>query len=325
MENKSKVRIIGEIVTLISNILVTFGIIGGLLYLYFIKSISQGLINNIIGVEFYEYGMASNIIISILSYLDSNMWLIFSIVATIITLVWLLREVFIRSTSIITIIFAIILNITNIVGLVGYALILYDNIQIRNNDSLNFDNFDIKDTDNKKLNISNKRYNSSIILAIISILLVISIPVIFNIFSNKNVHQEQYESKDITINHQNPENIIADYDKKSIEAENVITKGNGFYRYYMILIDSLRSYNIDSIENASTVYDLSDKLLNSMYQEFKNNLSEEDFNQLRDEQRIWIKNKDVIEKDNESNELVRYQTLISITLDKCEEWTNHYK
>lgn len=39
----------------------------------------------------------------------------------------------------------------------------------------------------------------------------------------------------------------------------------------------------------------------------------------------WIDNKMQVEKNLKDDELVKYQKIIDMTLDKCEEWTNYYK
>lgn len=321
MKNKSQIRIIGEVITLISNIFITLSIIGGAIYLYVVKSISQGLINNVIGVEFYEYDASSNIIGKILEYIDSNMILIASLVITTITLIWVLRAIFIRSTSIATSVVAIVLNITNLLSLIGYALILYDNIQIKNNP------VDVE----KDLEITSKSSNGTIILVIATLVILMSIFIIFMFvktydkqINNNELDTKQSQITQSTQNEQDENYIRSDYDNKSIQAQDVLTKERGFQRYYVILIDCLRGYDISNLENAKVVYELSDKLLNNMYQEFKNNMSAESFNELRDEQRNWVKDKEVSENNMKNDELLKYQTLIKITLDRCEEWTNYY-
>ena len=62
-----------------------------------------------------------------------------------------------------------------------------------------------------------------------------------------------------------------------------------------------------------------------MYKEFKESWSEESFNDLRDSQHIWVNNKIKTEENMQGDELLKYQTLIKMTLDRCEEWTKYYK
>lgn len=129
----------------------------------------------------------------------------------------------------------------------------------------------------------------------------------------------------------NEESIKSDYDiekdyleRKSADEE-VLQKGQGFFRYYSSLIETLRSYDATNIDNAKIIYKLSDELLNNMYQSFKENWTTEAFDELKSSQLIWIDRKMEIEEEVRNNDLLRYQTLIKMTLDKCEEWTEYYK
>ena len=62
-----------------------------------------------------------------------------------------------------------------------------------------------------------------------------------------------------------------------------------------------------------------------MYQSFKESWSTEAFDELTSRQLIWIDRKMEIEEELKNDDLLRYQTLIEVTLDKCEEWTEYYK
>ena len=86
-----------------------------------------------------------------------------------------------------------------------------------------------------------------------------------------------------------------------------------------------RSYDINNIDNARVVYRLSDELLNNMYQTFKNDWNKEDFDKLIESQLKWIEKKTKVEEELKNCDLVTYQTLIEMTLDKCEEWTEYYR
>lgn len=158
-----------------------------------------------------------------------------------------------------------------------------------------------------------------------------SIAIMFNFIKteDKQINNNEVDTKpsqtvEVTPDSQDANYIRADYDKKSIQAQEVLTKERGFQRYYVILIECLRGYDISNLDNAKVVYELSDTLLNNMYQEFKNNMSAESFKELRDEQRSWVKDKETSEKNMKNEELLRYQTLIKMTLDRCEEWTDYY-
>lgn len=129
----------------------------------------------------------------------------------------------------------------------------------------------------------------------------------------------------------NEESIKSDYDiekdylERKSAAEEVLPKGQGFFRYYSSLIETLRAYDATNIDNAKIIYKLSDELLNNMYQSFKENWTTEAFDELKSSQLIWIDRKMDIEEELRNNDLLRYQTLIKMTLDKCEEWTEYYK
>ncbi len=122
-----------------------------------------------------------------------------------------------------------------------------------------------------------------------------------------------------------PFDIRADFESKKLEAQDVVNTELGLYKYNNIVINILRSYDISNIEYAEFVYEESDKLLNYMYKEFKESWSEESFKGLRDSQRIWVDNKIKTEENMQGDELLKYQTLIKMTLDRCEEWTKYYK
>ncbi len=56
-----------------------------------------------------------------------------------------------------------------------------------------------------------------------------------------------------------------------------------------------------------------------------NDWNKEDFDKLTESQLKWIEKKTKIEEEYKNDDLVRYQTLIEMTLDKCEEWTEYYR
>ena len=73
----------------------------------------------------------------------------------------------------------------------------------------------------------------------------------------RNIDKQTYEES---------YDIENDYLEKEKSIGKVLTKGQGFFRYYSALISTLRSYDINNIDNARVVYRLSDELLNNMYQ-----------------------------------------------------------
>lgn len=114
------------------------------------------------------------------------------------------------------------------------------------------------------------------------------------------------------------QNIRSDFKQKSIEAEQVLVKSSGFLRYNDILINTLRSYNINDIESAKVVYELSDELLNNLYQGIKAE-GYEGFDTIKEEQVAWVKDKMKQEKSLSNDELIKYQTLVNLTLDRCDD------
>lgn len=306
MGKKTNIRIIGEVLTFVSNILITLSIVGLMVYMYLLKPIFNVAISS---VDYYDTGLS--IINDFLNILNDNMILILSVGVTIIALIWVLREIVIRSTGKVLSIIAIIFNIPNLIGLIGYAFILYDNLQPKSNGIQNESNDDYE-------------YSNKLKYSLIGILLVILVPGMF-IFLKNNISNSK-EVVDInkpeSIQSSNLKDIRADYQNKMIEAREVVTKENGINRYYSILINYLNECNIKNIEDANVIYELSDELLNNMYQECKAYMTEDSFSRLRDEQRKWVENKMIIEDDLKDNELKKYKTLIDITLDRCNELNN---
>ncbi|MBC5995457.1 hypothetical protein EAI30_16330 [Romboutsia ilealis] len=306
MGKKTNIRIIGEVLTFVSNILITLSIVGLMVYMYLLKPIFNVAISS---VDYYDTGLS--IINDFLNILNDNMILILSVGVTIIALIWVLRGIVIRSTGKVLSIIAIIFNIPNLIGLIGYAFILYDNLQPKSNGIQNESNDDYE-------------YSNKLKYSLIGILLVILVPGMF-IFLKNNISNSK-EVVDInkpeSIQSSNLKDIRADYQNKMIEAREVVTKENGINRYYSILINYLNECNIKNIEDANVIYELSDELLNNMYQECKAYMTEDSFSRLRDEQRKWVENKMIIEDDLKDNELKKYKTLIDITLDRCNELNN---
>ncbi|MRZ79414.1 hypothetical protein GKD14_11825 [Paeniclostridium sordellii] len=213
-------------------------------------------------------------------------------------------------------------------------------------DSILFNNRDIgkykEEINLKTSNLHNYKEKSFIKILIVLLMILILFIGMIN-FSLKNEHdsklniinnikQKNNEEESTILGEENNSNdlivgndIRENYNLKRVQAQELLPKGQGFFRYYNALISTLRNYDINSVNNAKVVYELSDQLLNDMYNEFKSNLGEEDFNNLRDEQRIWVNNKMKIENEMKDNMLGTYQKLIKMTLDRCEEWTYFYK
>lgn len=118
--------------------------------------------------------------------------------------------------------------------------------------------------------------------------------------------------------------IKDDYNKRAKEAESLLVKRDGIFRYHGALINILRSYNIDDVKNAKEVYELSDDLLNSLYKSLKKDLDEDSFNRLKDEQIQWVKVKMEKEKNLDKYKILVYQTVGNMTIDRCEELNGRY-
>lgn len=80
---------------------------------------------------------------------------------TIILLIWVLRAIVISSKGITLSILAIIFNIANLIALVGYALILYDNIHPRANISPYEEMEEINKPKSKSIIYINSYFNRS--------------------------------------------------------------------------------------------------------------------------------------------------------------------
>ena len=121
--------------------------------------------------------------------------------------------------------------------------------------------------------------------------------------------------------------IRADYEEKERQAHKILERGTGeriFYRYYNSLITTLKEYDISSLNNAKTVYELSDELLNDFYNWLKMYFTEEGKIELDKTQVPWVKNKIHYEETTKDSKLDKYKYLIKITLDKCQEWNDTY-
>lgn len=173
-----------------------------------------------------------------------------------------------------------------------------------------------KTEENKK---SLREYGKIIMI----ILLVILVFNVINILNNKKFISNLNKNEVIQV--VTEKDIISDFDSVKINSQQILTRGQGFLRYYNSLIKVLRSYDVNEISNAIIVYELSDELLNNMYNQFKNDFSEESFSKITQEQLVWIDKKIFLQNSLKDDELNMYKELITMTLNKCEEWANFYK
>lgn len=118
--------------------------------------------------------------------------------------------------------------------------------------------------------------------------------------------------------------IRNDYNKKAKEAENLATKENGIYRYQAELINILRSYDMNDLESAKSVYELSDEMLNNLYKSLKTDLDKNSFNKLKKEQIQWLDEKMAKEKGLSKDKLFMYQSLALVTINRCEKFNERY-
>ncbi|MCC3867927.1 lysozyme inhibitor LprI family protein [Terrisporobacter mayombei] len=119
-------------------------------------------------------------------------------------------------------------------------------------------------------------------------------------------------------------NIKSDYKNKAKKAEDLLVKENGIFRYQDALINILRSYDMNDVESAKAVYELSDEMLNNLYKELKTDLDKDSFNKLKKEQIQWLDEKVAKEKGLSKDKLFMYQSLATITLDRCEKFNERY-
>lgn len=119
-------------------------------------------------------------------------------------------------------------------------------------------------------------------------------------------------------------NIKNDYKNKAKEAKDLAVKRDGIFRYQAALIKTLRSYDMKDVESAKAVYELSDEMLNNLYKDLKTNLDKSSFNKLKKEQVQWVEEKMAKEKGLRKDKLFMYQSLATITIDRCEKFNERY-
>ena len=187
-----------------------------------------------------------------------------------------------------------------------------------------FTNTTIKRNNTKENNINKnkkslKEYGKIIMIILLVILSLDVIKLLNNKKSLGNLNEDQ------VIQVVTEKDIINNFNNVKMNSQEILTRGQGFSRYYTSLVKVLRSYDVSEISNAIIVYELSDELLNDMYNQFKNDFSQELFSKITQEQLVWIDKKISLQDSLKDDELNMYKELITMTLNKCEEWTNLYK
>lgn len=118
--------------------------------------------------------------------------------------------------------------------------------------------------------------------------------------------------------------IRSDYENRLKEIEDIAVKENGIYRHQQATINILKSYNLDELEDAKVVYKLSDELLNNLYKQLKKGVNEDVFRELKASQIKWVKRKMEKEESLKNDQLLKYETLVNFTLDRCEYLNSNY-
>ncbi|WP_434794510.1 hypothetical protein TPDSL_15470 [Terrisporobacter petrolearius] len=119
-------------------------------------------------------------------------------------------------------------------------------------------------------------------------------------------------------------NIKSDYKNKADKAKDLAAKENGIYKYQGELIKILRSYNMKDVESAKAVYELSDEMLNNLYKDLKTNLDKNSFKKLKKDQNRWVEEKRAKEKGLSKDKLFMYQSLATVTINRCEKFNERY-
>ena len=166
-------------------------------------------------------------------------------------------------------------------------------------------------------------HRKKIIRVIIYIGLLFTIFILGFFIGNYMNYQEETENIPISSPEETVRDIRGEFETLIKESEQVLTGGLGFFRFYNLQIAFLREYEVQNVREAELVYELSDELLNSMYQEFKQNFTKENFEELKQQQFRWIEGKKAIE-DTVTNKLTLFEELRDYTLDRCEEWVMAY-
>lgn len=121
------------------------------------------------------------------------------------------------------------------------------------------------------------------------------------------------------------ENIQKDYYDKVNEAKEISLEDKGLYKCYRLLLEALNSYNTNEIESAKVVYNLSEELLNGLFDKLKEEIINKEIKNFRESQSEWIGKKAEIKKQYYNDQLQMYQKLIDLNIGRCEEWICYYK
>ncbi|HBI94536.1 MAG TPA: hypothetical protein DDY58_20070 [Terrisporobacter glycolicus] len=145
----------------------------------------------------------------------------------------------------------------------------------------------------------------------------------------KEEKKEKKEEKEAVKNQPKEEsktvkNIKSDYKNKADKAKDLAAKENGIYKYQGELIKILRSYNMKDVDSAKAVYELSDEMLNNLYKDLKTNLNKNSFKKLKKDQNRWAEEKRAKEKGLSKDKLFMYQSLATVTINRCEKFNERY-
>lgn len=121
------------------------------------------------------------------------------------------------------------------------------------------------------------------------------------------------------------ENIQKDYYDKVNEAKEISLEDKGLYKCYKLLLETLNSYNINEVQSAKVVYNLSDELLNGLLNRLKEENLREEVGSVEKSQDNFLDKKSNIKNQYYNDELQMYQNLIDLNTRRCEEYISYYK
>ncbi|MCR6514029.1 hypothetical protein M4I33_03945 [Clostridium sp. LY3-2] len=159
---------------------------------------------------------------------------------------------------------------------------------------------------------------ASIFVATVGIVTLISL---FYHDNEKNLQVAANKVKAVDIY----ENIQKDYYDKVNEAKEISLEDKGLYKCYKLLLETLNSYNINEVQSAKVVYNLSEELLNGLFNKLKEETLNEEIESFSESQSDWLEKKSNIKNQYYDSELIMYQKLIDLNISICEEWISYYK
>lgn len=159
---------------------------------------------------------------------------------------------------------------------------------------------------------------ASIFVVTIGIVLLISL---FYYDNQKNLQVTASKIKAVDVY----ENIQKDYYDKVNQAKEISLEDKGLYKCYNFLLEALSTYNINEIESVRVVYNLSEELINGLFNNLKEEIRKEEIKNFKESQNEWIGKKAEIKKEYNSDQLQMHQKLIDLNLKICEEWISYYK